>query len=191
MTNKSGAIGTRTETAIVRYARANGFAGADEMTRSQRLRLNGSHDQGDIGLCPGVMIQSKGGHMAEQASDAQIAAWLTETEAQRQVRGCPVAFLVTKRKGKGERNAGQWWAHLPGSLFTLRHNPDARVPAVRMTLDAALSMLRDSGYGDRVEPEGAETAPERHGEPRTALLAGTRVGQDAHRASEGREEVAG
>lgn len=34
------------------------------------------------------------------------------------------------------------------------------------------------------------TVPQAHGEPRTSLLAGTRVGQDAHRASEGREGVA-
>ncbi len=163
MTNKSGDIGTRTETAIVRYARANGFAGADEMTRAQRLRLNGARDQGDIGLCPGVMVGSKGGHAAEQASDALIATWLGDVEAQRRVRGAAVAFLVTKRKGKGYGNAGAWWAHMPGNVFVdLALLNEARngtfqtdLPAVRLLFADALILLRRAGFGD---PIGKDTA---------------------------------
>lgn len=161
MVNKSGNIGTWTESSIVRYVRANGFDGADEMTKAQRLRLNGAHDQGDIGLCPGVVVSSKGGHMAEVASDAEILAWLAEMETQRINRGVDVAFLVRKRKGKGAANAGTWWAHMPGWTFVLlaapcivdtgvghdvpRHLSSA--PAVQMTLDNALLLLRRGGYG--------------------------------------------
>lgn len=163
MANKSGAIGTKTETAIVRYLHANGFAGADEMTKAQRLRLKGSDDQGDIGVCPGVMFESKGGHAAEQASDAQIAAWLAETEAERAHRGADIAALIRKRKGKGLGNAGPWWAHLPGAAFyelVLDCLPDAPMdvpvyaaydlglPAVQMTLAELVVLLRRAGYGD-------------------------------------------
>ena len=163
MVNKSGAIGTATETAIVRHAHKNGFGGADEMTKAQRLRLNGANDQGDIGLCPGVMVEAKGGHAAERASDAQIAAWLDETEAERINRGADVALLVLKRKGKGAASAGQWWAILPGwtylylaasagkaGAFMPAAFPRlyAALPAVRMTFDEALTLLRRAGYGD-------------------------------------------
>lgn len=164
MTNKSGAVGTWTETTIVRYSRANGFAGADEMTKAQRLRLNGAQDQGDIGLCPGVMIESKGGHAAENASDNQITTWLVDTERERRARGADVAILVLKRKGKGAANAGQWWAFLPGwTFFYLAETPAispspltaaeaghylAHLPAVRMTLADAATLLRSAGYGD-------------------------------------------
>ena len=167
MTNKSGNIGTRTETAIVRHLRANGFGGADEMTRADRIRLKGTHDEGDIGVCPGVMIEAKGGHTAEQASDNLIATWLDDTEVERRNRGADVAVLVLKRKGKGAPNAGAWWAFLPGWAYvyladaTAAHagapwlNADAyrdtragHLPAVRVTLADAVELLRHAGYGD-------------------------------------------
>lgn len=158
MTNKSGQIGTWTETAIVRHLRANGFAGADEMTQAQRLRLAGQLDQGDIGVCPGVMCQSKGGHMAEQASDAQIYLWLRETELERVHRGATYAFLVWKRKGKGAASAGQWWAAMSGETFywlandvsgaiVYMSNKGLPLPDVRMTLADVERLLRLAGYG--------------------------------------------
>jgi hypothetical protein len=159
MVNKSGDIGTRTETAIVKYVRKNGFDGADEMTRAQRLRLSGSHDQGDIGLCPGVMLSSKGGHMAENASDAKIATWLEEMEAQRVTRGADVAALITKRRGKGAANAGQWFAWMPGWTFCvlayMGMDDDAlfhsALPAVRITLAELCTLLRRAGYGTELQ----------------------------------------
>ena len=171
MTNRPKQIGTWTETSIVLYLRANGFGGADEMSAAQRITLHGSTDHGDVGVCPGVMIESKGGHAAENASDAQIAVWLDETELERIARGADVAALVTKRKGKGRANAGQWWAHLPGwayiylaaSVSYPRIDParHARVfadlPAVRLPLAALVDLLRAAGYGDPLGPSRKDT----------------------------------
>src|SRR5690606_39625587 len=99
MVNKPKQIGTAVETAIVRAARTRGFPNAD------RLTLTGATDRGDIGLCPGVIIEAKGGQQAKTASDALIAKWLTETETERQNAGAAIAFLVTQRPGIGLPNA--------------------------------------------------------------------------------------
>jgi hypothetical protein len=171
MTNKSGAIGSWTERGIVLYLRPNGFGGADGVGRAERIVLNGIHDEGDIGVCPGVMIQSKGGHAAEQASDALIAEWLEATEKQRQARGADVAALVTKRKGKGRASAGQWWEHRTGWAYVYlaasRNYPGigstrytrqfADLPAVRMPLAALVDLLRAAGYGDPLDPSRKDT----------------------------------
>lgn len=149
MTNRPKAIGTWTETAFVKHVRPRGFSGAE------RLSLHGTLDEGDVTLCPGVMAELKGGHAAEAASDAQIAAWLIETALERRNRGAAVAFLVTKRKGKGAASAGQWWAHMSGITFCrlayYGYDGEAfyqQLPAVRLTLDGALTLLRRAGYGD-------------------------------------------
>lgn len=155
MTNKPKQIGTWTETSIVLYLRGNGFAGADEMTQAARITLHGSQDHGDIGVCPGVMFESKGGHAAEQASDAQIIAWLDETERERVARGADVAALIRKRKGKGRANAGTWWAHVDGVTFAQLVSQCGKpccdwrpAPAVRITLAELVTLLRRAGYGD-------------------------------------------
>lgn len=143
--NKPKAIGTAGETAVVRYAQANGFGGAE------RLALHGTLDEGDATLCPGVGVEVKSGHAAETASDAKIAAWLAEAEAERRNRGADVMLLVLKRKGKGAANAGQWWAFLPGAAFVrlaTNGDIDIELPAVRITLAEALTLLRRSFYGD-------------------------------------------
>ena len=151
--NKPKAIGTACETAIVRWVRPRGFPGAD------RAPLKGNADEGDVWLCPGALIESKGGHRAETASDALIAEWLVETEVERVNHGADVAALVTKRKGKGPANAGSWWAYLPGRTYT-RLALDASggtgeypttaddLPAVRITLADLVTLLRRAGYGD-------------------------------------------
>lgn len=161
MVNKSKGIGTAAESAVVRYLLGNGFDTGDAMTRAQRIILHGAQDHGDVAVCPGVMCEVKGGHAAENASDALIAAWLDETETERRNRGADVAFLVLKRKGKGAASAGQWWAHMDGSTFYAlgmlagyRRGvvvPD--LPAVRLTLSDAVTLLRRAGYGN--PPDGA------------------------------------
>ena len=153
MTNRPKQIGTAAETAIVRAARTRGFPGAD------RLTLTGHKDRGDIGLCPGVIIEAKGGDQARRASDALIAKWLAETETERINAGAAIGFLVTQRPGIGLPNAHRWWAHLTVHTFlTLlgaTHaieppNPDA---ALRLTLDSALALLRAAGYGNQHDQE--------------------------------------
>lgn len=145
-------IGTRTESAVVKYARSNGFPHAD------RLALHGALDEADVQLCPGVVIEVKGGKRAETASDALVAAWLDETEVERRNRGADVAALVLKRKGKGAANAGQWWAHLPGWAYVwlaqcgpnvMYYGADiAHAPAVRITVAELVDLLRRAGFGD-------------------------------------------
>ena len=166
MVNRPKAIGTWTETQTVKHSRANGFGGADEMTHSQRLTLSGANDQGDVALCPGAMIEVKGGARAETASDALVAAFLVETEIERVNRGADIALLVMKRKGKGATSVGQWWAVMPGWTFlwlgrgAVLEAENAReryadLPAVRMTFDDALNLMRRAGYGDPIERTAA------------------------------------
>lgn len=148
MVNRPKAIGTAAETAVVRAARRLGFPGAD------RLTLTGSQDRGDIGLCPGVIVEVKGGDAARRASDGAIERWLAETERERANAGATVAFLVVQRAGVGAPNAHRWhafWRH--GWICDLRGYPtelrdmvtDSSV--VRMSLESALAQVRAVGYG--------------------------------------------
>lgn len=157
MTNKPKAIGTACETAVVRYLVPNGFGSAE------RSALHGGLDEGDITGTPGIAWEVKGGHAAETASDAQIDAWLVETEVERVNRRADVAALVTKRKGKGATSAGQWWAWLPGRTFvelatgcSVSYCTDRfALPAVRITLADLVTLLRRAGYGDPINERTA------------------------------------
>jgi hypothetical protein len=165
VTNKPRAIGTAAETGVVRYCKPNGFPHAD------RLALHGALDEGDVQLCPGVVLEVKGGKRAEAASDALVTAWLDETEVERRNRGADVAALVLKRKGKGAANAGAWWVYLPGWTFVYlaasvdypRIDPArharvfAALPTVRIALAALVDLLRAAGYGDPLGPSRKDT----------------------------------
>jgi hypothetical protein len=163
MTNKPRAIGTAAETGVVRYCKPNGFPHAD------RLALHGALDEGDVQLCPGVVLEVKGGKRAETASDALVTAWLDETEVERRNRGADVAALVLKRAGKGQKNAGAWWVYLPGwtyvwlatigdlvHLVCIQTRGDD-LPPVRITLAALVDLLRAAGYGDPLGPSRKDT----------------------------------
>lgn len=146
-------IGTAFTTAVIRYLHTDGFGQAE--LRNQA----GANDKGDITGMPGIVIECKGGKAAEDASDAQVAAWLAETERERANARADVGLLVTKRRAIGAARAGQWWAHM--TLHTVidltginRPLPDdvARIP-VRFHLADAVQLLRAHGYGDPFEPE--------------------------------------
>lgn len=147
MVNRPKQIGTAAETAVVRAARTRGFPHAD------RLTLTGNKDRGDIGLCPGVILEIKGGEKARAASDLDIERWLDETNREAFHAGADVAFLVTQRRGVGAPNAHRWWAwwrlswleHLRGHE-TNTDDLDGSAP-VRMLLDDALTLIRTAGYG--------------------------------------------
>lgn len=146
MTNRPKAIGTAAETAVVRTARTFGFPQAD------RLTLTGNKDRGDVGLCPGVIIEVKGGDAARNASDLDIARWLTETERERDHAHAVHAFLVVQRRGVGTPNAHRWWAWwrlgwLAGGIV---NTPVYNTP-IRMQLGDALQALRTIGYGQPIE----------------------------------------
>jgi len=147
MTTRPKDIGTRAESAIVRAARTRGFPGADRRTQT------GRYDRGDILLCPGIIIEAKGGDMAKRASDTLIDDWLDETQTERMNAGAEVAFLVTQRAGHGPQNAHNWWAHwrlgwLMGldDLFAPPAGLDIHTP-IRLTLGNTLLILRAWGWG--------------------------------------------
>lgn len=139
-------IGTAAETAVVRAARPRGYPWAD------RLAGHGNADVGDVMLCPGVVVEVKGGDAAKTASDLQIINWLDETECERGNAGAAVAFLVVQRPHVGAINAHRWWAWWRlGWVSDLGPSvgiDGAAMLPVRMTLADALTMLRAAGYGD-------------------------------------------
>jgi hypothetical protein len=140
VTNKPKAIGTAAETAVVRALRTLGFPHAE------RRALTGALDQGDITGCPGLVFEVKGGNAAKVASDAQISAWLAETEAERINARADIGILVLQRRGVGAANAGRWWAYMQTNAWILgatKHDFPAR-----MRLADAAHLLRTAGYGD-------------------------------------------
>lgn len=154
MTNRPKQIGTAAESAVVKVARKAGFSAAD------RHVLKGGADEGDIWLLPGgmpsqVIIEVKGGHAAEQASDAQIEKWLAETDAEvlntnRATGAYVMGFLVTKRKGVGTANAGRWWAHMRLSMLenfqAQWFDNEVSDVTLRVTLDDALRIVESGGW---------------------------------------------
>lgn len=146
MSSKGKVIGTRTESAIVKVARDFGFPFAD------RHVMKGAKDEGDIWLCPGLIIEAKGGKAAERASDQQVWLWLEETEKEIAHAGATTGLLVAKRAGVGEANAHLWWAYFTMTRFLdLVGAPeitDYQEGTVRMTLHSALALLRGAGWGE-------------------------------------------
>lgn len=151
MTNRPKAIGTATESAVVAYLRTDGFPHAE------RRALAGFTDLGDITGTPLVVWEVKGGHAAETASDAQIRAWLQETERERANARADIGILITKRKAIGAQRAGHWWAHMTlGTVLDLSGKPTSEIDPdimhvpVRLLLVDAVHLLRAAGYGDPV-----------------------------------------
>jgi len=148
--NRPRNIGTKAETAVVKVARAHGFPWAD------RFALHGRRDIGDVGLCPGVIVEVKGGDAARHASDRDIEGWLTETAIERVNARAAVGFLVVQRPAVGYANAHRWHAYWRMAwLAELGPTADA-FPAwdmtpVRCSLGDALAILRAAGYGEPIE----------------------------------------
>lgn len=137
MTNKSKAIGTRGETAVVKALRANGFPGAE------RRALAGSMDLGDILICPGVIAEIKWGKHARHASMGDIAWWWRETERERGHAGAAIGLLIVQRNGYGDSRADQSRTFLDlGPILHIEHFT-VEVPLVK-----ACELLRRNGWGD-------------------------------------------
>lgn len=118
MSNPSKTKGTEAESAVVKTLKAAGF-------RAKRLTLHGNKDVGDVdcGL-DDIVIEVKGGHAAESASDGQIEKWRQETEVEKRNAGAAAGALIVKRKGIGPTNAGRWWVVLRlDELDYLQGNP--------------------------------------------------------------------
>lgn len=149
--NKPKIIGTRGESAVVRFIRSAGFAGAE------RRALRGVLDAGDITGTPLVAWSCKAGQYAKTASDALVADWLDELDKQRINAGADVGVLVLQRAGIGEANAGRWWAVMRGIDYEdlCKTGVDAdwarfgSADPIRLTLAHACRLLVYAGYGSR------------------------------------------
>lgn len=151
MTNRSGAIGTRTETAVVRVLQ-------QWWPNAERRRLRGRNDAGDITGTPGICWSVKGGDAARSASDDQVSKWLLQAERQRENAHADIAVLVLPRKGIGVANAGYWWAVAWLSDVTrFSYNPTDVCTyeiLVRLHLRDICYLLAATGYGD--SPKGLD-----------------------------------
>jgi hypothetical protein len=148
--SRSKQIGTAAETAVVRAARSRGFPWAD------RYALHGRHDQGDVFLCPGVIVEVKGGDWARKASDSLIDDWLTETERERINAQASVGFLVVQRAAVGPANAQRWsaWWRLHWLMGLMPNQgipPELYDQPVRLSLEGSLAIIRHAGYGSPLE----------------------------------------
>ena len=167
--NKPKAIGTKAETAVARYLKANGFPHAE------RRALRGREDAGDITGTPGVCWEVKGGDMARDASDTNVLDWLCDTERERRAARADVGVLVLQRRAVGPANAHRWWTIVPlwavtylqlmadrdeqgvpgytggADLYEIGSSdpttPWMRAP-LRLILGDAVLLLRAAGYGE-------------------------------------------
>lgn len=148
--NRSKAKGTAAETAVVRFARVNGFPGAD------RQPLRGNRDAGDIALAPGIILEVKSVATAAsgQPGAKLLEMWLAQTDVETANAGAAHGLLVVKRSGTSD--PGKWWCYmrlgewlrLTGAHLPL---PDSSQP-VCVSLASAAAVLRSAGYG--TAPEG-------------------------------------
>lgn len=151
--SRSKDIGTRAETAVAKYLRANGFEHAE------RRALRGRQDAGDITGTPGVCWEVKGGEQARSASHIDVDRWLLELDEETGHAGADVGVLVLQRRGIGPQRAGLWTAALMlGALVDLTSTGVPRthstlaldIPA-RICLSHAVTILRAAGYGEPLE----------------------------------------
>jgi len=152
-------IGTRAESAVVRYLHTAGFPYAE------RRSLRGALDAGDITGTPGICWEVKGGDAARTASDLTIGRWMQELAVEVSHADATVGLLVVQRAGVGPANAGRWWAYMPAFQVADLAAPEplaaTRVYAfpVRMLLADAVTLLRAAGYGTAAESAAAPVIP--------------------------------
>ena len=135
MTNKPKVIGTKGESAVVKYARANGFPLAE------RIVLHGRDDQGDVRLDVGCILEVKSGKAAQSASYNQKLAWMVEAETERVNAGADIAALVVQARGFGTGRVAMWEFWTLTTVYP--------IPAVAcFRLEDGLKLLRCFGWGD-------------------------------------------
>jgi hypothetical protein len=93
--NRNKAAGTRWESAIVEFLRANGFPWAE------RRALAGALDRGDIVIGPGAPIVE-----AKNRKALDLANAVDEANAEAANAGAPFGVAVLKRRGKGSAGDG-------------------------------------------------------------------------------------
>jgi hypothetical protein len=156
---KSRARGTAAESGVTNFLRDTAFPHAE------RRRLRGVRDWGDIITTPELVIEVKGGDAAKQASLNDIAAWMIETETERQNADADYGLLVVQRRGASPARAGAWRAFLPSWAWAgLLGAPVGRCAApgghVEVTLAHAVEQMRVAGLGVPVTPVVGPTLSE-------------------------------
>jgi hypothetical protein len=101
----SKARGTRWESAIVDYLRANG------VPHAERRALGGASDRGDIAGIPAVVVEAK------NAKATTLAAWVDEAEAERRNDGAELAVVWHHRRGRG--SPGEGYVTMTGATLVL------------------------------------------------------------------------
>lgn len=145
MSNPSKQIGTKAETAVTRYAQANGYPWAD------RQPPRGRRDQGDLTLTPGIIIEVKAHKTAAtgQPGRALLTSWMGQTEVERVNAGADVGLLIVKRAGTTD--VGQWWAYLTLAGFVGLVGGgldvgDRALEPVCLPVASALALLTEAGW---------------------------------------------
>lgn len=92
--SRSKAKGTRWESELVGYLRANG------VPHAERRALAGTLDRGDIAGIPGVVIEAK------SAARLDLAGWLAEAEQERANDHATHGIVWAKRTGKASAADG-------------------------------------------------------------------------------------
>ena len=144
-------VGKDQERAIVNHARANGFPGADRIIRTGAGKDYAVRaDQGDIWLCPGVIVQSKRLSPVSRMERC-IKQWQAETNAQRIAAGAAFGVLIVRREGTTD--VGDWWAWLTLTdlHILMESNLSLTGVPVRLTVADAYTLLRAAGYGSAVQ----------------------------------------
>jgi hypothetical protein len=143
LVNKSKAKGTATETAVVRYLQMHGWPNAE------RRALRGIADAGDITGTRGICWSVKGGRLAEEATDTEVARWLSELNTQCGHAKTDVGVLVLKRRNFSAARAGGWWAIVPARVMIMPGSvAEAPVLPVRIRLADAVLLLQWAGLGE-------------------------------------------
>ena len=141
--SKQKEIGTRAESAVVKYLAANGWPNAE------RRALHGNTDLGDITGTPGLVWEIKGGDAAKDASDNQLGAWFVEAQLEATNAGARFGFLVAQRRRKNVRD---WWAAVDVcDIANLVHHEDRQQSSnmhCLITLAQLVELLAAAGWTD-------------------------------------------
>lgn len=95
--------GTRAETAVVDYLRANGYPAVE------RRATSGAKDKGDIAGLLDVVVEVK------SCAKLEFSKWLAEAATEKDNAKAAVGVVWAKRRGKG--SPADWYVVLSGSDF--------------------------------------------------------------------------
>lgn len=136
MTNKSKDKGTRAETAVVKYLRADWG-----LSLVERRALSGELDRGDIAGIPGVVLEIK------DAVKHNTPKWREETLREIDNDGADIGALVIKVPRKTPKDWDAWvpfWMiHCQEDMI---HPGDHYRFWVRMTLADFMGYLKGEGF---------------------------------------------